>query len=96
MTAKRPVTLVEAVHQRTGSFLRTGQIVAFINAWAVARDKLGREPTVEEYAAYWKQPRRSAYREQARFREAFPDYESPSEVIDAAVPVGRRRTREAT
>lgn len=83
----RPVTLVEAVHERTGSFLRTGQIVAFVQAWSVARDRLGHEPTVEEYAAYWKQPRRSAYREQARFREAFPEFETPSGVIDAGVSI---------
>ena len=84
--ADRPVTLIEAVHERTGSWLRTGQIVAFIEAWRVVRDVLGREPTMTEYIAHWRQPDRSAWREQARFREAFPEHETPSTVLDAAVP----------
>ncbi len=51
--------------------------------WNVARQSLGHEPTVEEVAEWWKSSVRTAYREQARFREAFPELDSPAAIFDA-------------
>jgi hypothetical protein len=75
-------TLLELAYAQTGSMLRAAQIVAFVIAWGQTRDRLGRSPSVEDYAADWKQPIRSAYREQARFRAAFPGLDSPDPVLD--------------
>lgn len=58
------------------------QVLTFIVAWAMVRDDLGREPTIDEYAKWWKQSERTAYREQALFRQALPGEKSPSRLID--------------
>lgn len=50
--------------------------------WAVVRESLGREPTVEEVAEWWSASRRSAFRDQAAFREAFPMLDSPAAIYD--------------
>jgi hypothetical protein len=51
--------------------------------WAVVRESLGREPTVEEVAEWWNASRRSAFRDQAAFREAYPTLDSPAAIYDA-------------
>jgi hypothetical protein len=75
------MTLLELCVRRVG-FRRGARVGAFVVAWGVARRELGRRPTVEEYAAYWKQPRTSAFREQEWFREAFPECETPDPLLD--------------
>ena len=52
--------------------------------WAVTRESIGSDPSVEEVAAWWKQNERTAYREQAAFRLAFPTLESPAPIIAAS------------
>jgi hypothetical protein len=51
-------------------------------AWALAHaaHKLGRWPSQQEYAEYWKITDRTAQREWARFREVFPGAESPDDL----------------
>jgi hypothetical protein len=46
--------------------------------WAVAREALGDEPSVDQVAEYWKMNRRTAFREQSAFREAFPSLDTPA------------------
>jgi hypothetical protein len=49
------------------------------NSWAVVwAKKGGEEPTVEEVAEWWAMGRRTAFRDQAAFRKAFPTLESPA------------------
>ncbi len=50
--------------------------------WAVARESLRHDPTVEEVAAWWRENERTAYREQAAFRRAFPTLESPAPIFE--------------
>jgi hypothetical protein len=42
---------------------------------------LGYPPTIEEYADWWGTSRSTAFREQARFRDAFPDETTPERVV---------------
>ena len=56
----------------------TGMVWAF--EWAVVREATGHEPTVEEVAEQWGLNRRTAFREQAAFREAFPMLETPAQI----------------
>lgn len=44
----------------------------------LTREAVGHEPTVEEVTDWWNMARRSAFREQAAFRTAFPTLESPA------------------
>jgi len=53
------------------------QVVTDIWALAFAAFELGHWPTQPEYAAFWKITDRTAQRQWARFRQAFPDESSP-------------------
>lgn len=84
----RNCTLLELCFAATGgSYVRAAKVAAFVVAWSVVTHDLDREPTVEEYAEFWGMSRRQAFYEQARFREVFPQLETPApmvELLDAA------------
>lgn len=59
-------------------------VLDVVASWGIARKKLGRDMTVEQYGEYWKLSRSQAFRHQARFRAAFEDrYPDPNPVCDA-------------
>lgn len=86
-------TLLELVLTRVGRPLKAARISAFIVAWGVTRRELGREPTPDEHADLWRQPRSSVFREQAEFREAFPGFSTPAPILDH---MERQRASEAS
>ncbi len=51
-------------------------------SWAVARQSIGHDPSVEEVADWWRQSHRTAYRNQAAFRKAFPTLETPFRIFE--------------
>ena len=75
-------TLLELAYLRHGSMLKASKVVAFVIGWEVVRQELGREPSVDEYAAHWREHRATAYRHMAEFRVVFPQFETPGPVID--------------
>lgn len=77
----RRCSLLELAVARTGSMIGGAKVAAFVWAWGQVRDELGRNPSMEEYAAYWREGRSTAYRHQAAFREVFPGLEDPGPVI---------------
>lgn len=76
------MTLIELCVERVG-FRRGAKVMAFVIAWGRAKEALGHVPGVEEYADYWKVNHRTAWREIALFREAFPELERPDPLLDA-------------
>ena len=78
MTKKRPArTWLEVAVARVG--LRSAvKAMTWAYQWAVAREALGHDPSVDEVADYWGGSRRTAFREQAAFRAAFPELEIPA------------------
>lgn len=81
---------------RQGGVVRAGRVLTFVIAWGTARDKLGDEwpdtlsAQVRAYAEWWKQSERTSWREIKRFREVFPDEETPSRLLDL-VQAGKAR-----
>ena len=63
---------------------RGAKVLAFMIAWDLVRQELGHEPSVEEYAEWWRTSIRTAYREQALFRDAFPGEENPARLMDVS------------
>lgn len=51
--------------------------------WAIARQSIGHSPSVEEVADWWTDPYRTAYRNQAAFRAAFPDLDTPAIIFES-------------
>jgi hypothetical protein len=74
-------TLLELAYGRTGSMLKAARVLAFVTAWDVVRRDLGRAPTVDEYAAWWKESRSTAFGHQAEFREVF-GVDTPDVILD--------------
>lgn len=77
----RNASVLEVAYLQTGSLRRAARVAAFVFAWAKCRRELGREPSMEEYADYWRESAATAYREQALFREVF-SCDSPAPVLD--------------
>jgi hypothetical protein len=75
-------TLLEIAYLRHGSMLKAARVVAFVIGWGVVRQELGHEPTVDEYADWWKEGRSTAYRHRDEFRHVFPQFETPGPVLD--------------
>jgi hypothetical protein len=85
-------SLIELCFAATGGYRKAAHLVAYIAAWGVVRDKLGRAPSVEEYADWWHQSHRNAYYEQARFREAFPRLDNPERLLQLMEAQGASQT----
>lgn len=77
---RSPEPLLVTLQGRVG-YLRGCKVCGFIVAWGIVTESLGRPPeSIEEYADWWKQSHRTAYREQALFRLAVHEYETPTEL----------------
>ncbi len=83
---KRPPTWLE-VAVLNGGMRAAFTAMSWAYCWAVTREAIGHEPTVEEVADWWNMARRSAFREQAAFRESFPTLENPAPIY--ATPEAR-------
>lgn len=75
-------TLIELAYARTGSMLKAARVVAFVVAWGQARDAAGGPITVDDYAAYWKESRSTAFRHRGEFRDVFPNLDTPEPIIE--------------
>jgi hypothetical protein len=73
-------TLVDVINERVGQ--RPGmRLIAFLQAWDLLRDELGRAPSVDEYAKRFGLTAPTAYRDRKLFEEAFPN-QTPDMVLD--------------
>ena len=49
--------------------------------WQTVRAATGADPTAEQVAEWWDASKRTAYRNQAAFREAFPSLDTPAPIF---------------
>ena len=78
---QRQMTWIELALRNSG-FRNAQTAMIWAILWAVTRESLKSDPSVEEVAAWWKENERTAYREQAAFRRAFPTLESPAPMFE--------------
>jgi hypothetical protein len=77
--------LLQLARSRVG-VRRAYRVVTFMVCWHIARRELDvDELTLDAYAEWWRVPERTAYREQALFREAFPEEATPDRLLDRAL-----------
>jgi hypothetical protein len=95
-TSERPVergpTLLEIAYSNVG-MIEGARAMAWVVQWAWTSERLGRDPKVEEVAEMWAVSVPKAYRDQARFRKAFPPDQNPGRIwsfIKDQVEVKRR------
>ena len=88
---RQPTWLEVAVHH--GGFRKGAKALLWANSWIFVREALGRDPSVDEVAEWWNESRRTAFREQAAFRECFPMLDTPEALY--ADPERRAKIAEA-
>jgi len=74
-------SLVKYAASNVGA-LQAYRAVAYVVCWAIVEERLRRPPTLEEYAEWWGESLRTVFREQERFRKAFPGETSPERLVD--------------
>jgi len=78
----RPMSWMELAVRNAG--MRRGiTALSWALCWALVRESLGRDPSVEEVADWWRESHRTAYREQAAFRQAFPTLDTPARILES-------------
>jgi hypothetical protein len=82
--ARRSPTLFDVARHRVG-YRGAIHALSFMVQWDIARRSLhGTEAlTLTEYQEWWRMSRATAFREQARFRAAFPGESTPDRLLDA-------------
>lgn len=81
---KRAPTVLDVAVNRLG--LRKGmQVGTFIAQWTIAQQDLGREPTLEEAADWWRESHATWYRRQVDFRRAFPGIGTPGPIAESVI-----------
>jgi hypothetical protein len=79
-TKRVPQTWIELAVANAG--MRLGlRGMSWALSWAIVGAATGNDPSAEEVAAWWRENPRTAYREQAAFRKAFPDLDTPARIF---------------
>jgi hypothetical protein len=71
MASNRTLILEECIRRQ--GFRRGAMVAEFITEWEVWLRSAGQDGGVEEFAQWWKDSPRTAYRRLANFRAAFPE-----------------------
>lgn len=80
---KATKTVAQVVIERVG-FTKAYRVQLHTACWWITTAALGRPPqTVEEYAEWWSMMPRKGYRDQALFRQAWPEFATPIELAEA-------------
>jgi len=77
------LSVLDLCVKRSG-FLRGAQLGEFVALWTIAASALGRDISIEDVSAWWGKglPNRTAYRRLSRFKEAFPEFDTPQPLAD--------------
>lgn len=86
-------SLLEQLYRR-GGVMKGSRVGSYIVLWALASQELGREPTMEEFITWSREPRRTVFRWQAEFRAVFPEWPTPQPVAAEVSAELRRRGRD--
>jgi len=66
---------------------KASRVAGFIILWALAMKGEGRDAyTISEFQRYYNENERKAYRDQAEFRELWPEFETPNELAGQILP----------
>jgi hypothetical protein len=80
---KRSPTWAEVGYMNTRSMRTTFRALTFAIRWAACCAELGQEPeSVDEFCEVMREARRTAFRDQQAFRQAFPTETTPLRMIE--------------
>jgi hypothetical protein len=91
---RRQPTWIEVAVSNAG-MMKGATAITWAWCWGITREILKHDPSVEEVAEYWNASVRTAYRDHAAFRKAFPMLDSPAPYVDnpAILPIIKRASK---
>jgi hypothetical protein len=78
----KPKTWLQVAVANAG-FRKGYRAIMWSLSWVMAREALGYDPSVDEVAEWWAEPRRTAFAEQQAFRAAFPTLLTPAPMFES-------------
>jgi hypothetical protein len=76
---KLPDDALLVVLTRAVGIRKAMKVLTFVVSWGIVIEDTGEPPeSIEAYADWWRSSHRSAYREQALYREALPGEDTPT------------------
>lgn len=90
----RQPTWIEVAVSNAG-VVKGATAITWAWCWGITREVLKHDPSVEEVAEWWNTSIRTAYRNHAAFKKAFPMLDSPAPYVDNPVilPVIKKASR---
>lgn len=79
--SSRPPTWIQVAVTNAG-VVKGATAITWAWCWGITREILKRDPSVEDVAEYWNMSIRTAYRDHAAFKKAFPMIDSPAPYVD--------------
>lgn len=79
--ATKPPTWLQVAVTNAG-MVKGATAISWAWCWGITREVLGHDPSVEEVAEWWGASERTAYRDHASFKKAFPFLDSPAPYVD--------------
>jgi hypothetical protein len=76
---RQPTWIEVAV--RNAGMMKGATAITWAWCWGITREILKHDPSVEEVAEYWNASVRTAYRDHAAFKKAFPMLDSPAPYV---------------
>ena len=91
----RHPTWIEVAISNAG-VTKAASAITWAWCWGIAREVLKHDPTVEEVAEWWNMSDRTAYRNHATFKKAFPMLDSPAPYVNnpAILPIVKKASRK--
>lgn len=96
-----PSTSLLAIAVERAGLFKGGRAALIVAQWAVARQSLGHAlghdegghvtAAVREYSAWWRETERTGWRDLRRFREVFPEEETPERLAELLGDVRAKR-----
>lgn len=81
---QRPMTVLEVATRRTGSMRKGMHVMTYFLEWHLAAAELGRRDfLMDDLAPVIGKSRAQAFRDQALFREVFPDHSTPGDLAES-------------
>ena len=93
--SSRPPTWSEVAISNAG-VVKGATAITWAWCWGITREVLKHDPSVEEVAEWWNASIRTAYRDHAAFKKAFPMLDSPAPYVDnpAILPIIKKASRK--
>jgi len=92
MRKPRPARTLLEVCVARGGYVRGARVAQFIVEWTIAASDLGYQPSVNEFAHWWKDvSERTTWNRLRDFHRLFPEYANPAPIAELLIEEALKR-----